>query len=108
MIQSLTMQEVRVESLEKLEVLVDETRLSANSGALHIVFSKEVWDHLTNIPASEEPEAAELQELERLREHLKAFAEDNSFAAILKGSGAARTNGRPSTTWCSAQGGSSR
>ena len=85
MIQSLTMQEVRVESLEKLEVLGDETRLSANSGALHVVFTKEVWDHLTNVPASEEPEAAELQELESLREHLKAFAEDHSFAAILEG-----------------------
>jgi hypothetical protein len=75
-----------VESLEKLEVLGDGMRLSANSGALSIMFPKEVWDHLlTSAPASEEPEAAELEELENLREQLKTFAEDHSFAAILEG-----------------------
>jgi hypothetical protein len=80
------MQEVRVKSLEKLEVLGDGMRLSANSGALSIMFSKEVWDHLlTSAPAPEEPEAAELKELENLREQLKTFAEDHSFAAVLEG-----------------------
>jgi hypothetical protein len=80
------MQEVRVESLEKLEVVGDEMRLSANSGALSIVFSKEVWDHLlTSAPTSEEPEAAELEELENLREQVKTFAKDHSFATILEG-----------------------
>jgi hypothetical protein len=80
------MQEVRVESLEKVEALGDGMRLSANSGALSIMFPKEVWDHLLAMaPASEEPEAAELEELENLREQLKTFAEDHSFAAILEG-----------------------
>ena len=90
MIQSLTMQEVRVESLEGVEeVEGKELRLSANSGALSIVFPKEVWDHLlASGPASEEPETAELEELEELenlREQLEAFARENSFVTILEG-----------------------
>jgi hypothetical protein len=61
-------------------------RLSANSGSLSIVFPKEVWDYiLANTPASEEPAAAELEELQLLREQLKAYAEDNSFATIREG-----------------------
>jgi hypothetical protein len=80
------MQEVRVESLEGLEMSGDGMRLSANSGSLSIVFSKEVWDHiLANTPASEEPAADELEELQLLREQLKAYAEDNSFATIREG-----------------------
>ena len=80
------MQEVRVESLERLEMQGKELRLSANSGALSIVFPKEVWDHLlTSVSPSEEPEATELEELENLREQLKAFAGENSFATILEG-----------------------
>jgi len=80
------MQEVRVESLEKLEVLGDGMRLSANSGALSIIFPKELWDRLlSSAPASEDPEAAELEELQNLRKQLKTFAEDHSFAAILEG-----------------------
>ena len=80
------MQEVRVESLEGLKMQGKELRLSANSGSLSIVFSKEVWDRiLTNAPTSEEPETDELEELERLKEQLEAFAEDHSFATVLKG-----------------------
>ena len=80
------MQEVRVESLEKLEALKDGVRLSTNSGDLRIVFPREVWDHLLkSAPASEEPASAELEELENLREQLKVFAEEHSFAAILEG-----------------------
>ena len=80
------MQEVRVESLEGLKMHGKELRLSANSGSLSIVFSKEVWDRiLTNAPTSEEPETDELEELERLKEQLEAFAEDHSFATVLEG-----------------------
>jgi hypothetical protein len=80
------MQEVRVESLEKLEALRDGVRLSANSGALSIVFAKEIWEHvLANVPVFGEPDAAELDELERLREQLKAHAEENSFKTVLEG-----------------------
>jgi hypothetical protein len=80
------MQEVRVESLEKLEMLEGQMRLSANSGSLSIVFPKEVWDHiLTSAPVSEEPEAPEFEELEDLKDQLKAFARENSFGTILEG-----------------------
>jgi hypothetical protein len=80
------MQEVRVESFEKLERLGERVRLSANSGALSIVFPKEVWERiLANAPVSDEPDVAELDELERLIEQLKAHAEENSFKAILEG-----------------------
>jgi hypothetical protein len=80
------MQEVRVESLEKLEMLGGQMRLSANSGTLSIVFSKEVWDHiLASAPLSEEPDATELEELALLREQLRAHAEDNSFGTIREG-----------------------
>jgi hypothetical protein len=80
------MQEVRVESLQGLKMQGKELHLSVNSGALNIVFPKEVWDHLlTSASVSEEPERAELEELESLKEQLKAFAEKNSFATILEG-----------------------
>ena len=80
------MQEVRVESLEKMELSRDGMRLSANSGALSIVFPKEVWDRiLTRAPASEEPDAAELGELSELKDQLKALAEEHSFKTILEG-----------------------
>ena len=82
------MQEVRVESLEKLEALGEEMRLSANSGTLSIVFPKGIWEHiLANAPVSREPDAAELDELERLKEQLKAHAEENSFKTVLEGVG---------------------
>jgi hypothetical protein len=80
------MREVRVESLEGLEMSGGQMRLSANSGSLSIVFPKEVWDHiLANTPASEEPAADELEELHLLKEELKVYAEDNSFATIREG-----------------------
>ena len=86
MIQSLTMQEVRVESLEKLEALGGQMRLSANAGSLSIVFPKEVWDHLlANAPASEEPAPEELAELDLLREQLEAHAREHSFNSVLRG-----------------------
>jgi hypothetical protein len=80
------MQEVRVESLERLEMSGDGMRLSANSGSLSIVFPKEVWDHiLASAPASEEPDTAELGELDLLKDQLKAFAEEHSFKTIREG-----------------------
>jgi len=80
------MQEVRVESLEKMDLSGGHMRLSANSGSLEIVFPKEVWDHiLASAPASEEPDAAELGELAELKDQLKALAEEHSFKTILEG-----------------------
>jgi hypothetical protein len=80
------MQEVRVESLEKMEPSGDGMRLLANSGSLSIVFPKEVWDRiLTSAPSSEEPDAVEIGELAELKDQLKAFAEEHSFKTILEG-----------------------
>jgi hypothetical protein len=80
------MQEVRVESLEKLEMSGGQMRLSANSGSLSIVLPKQVWDRiLDNAQAPREPDAAELEELSILKERLKSYAEDNSFGIILEG-----------------------
>jgi hypothetical protein len=83
------MQEVRVESLDGLEVRGSELRLSANDGRLRIVFPREVWDHvLMSVEASEDPDAAELEELYDLREKLKAHAAMQAFEIALDGVGA--------------------
>jgi hypothetical protein len=83
------MQEVRVESLDGLEVRGSELRLSANAGRLRIVFPREVWDHvLMSVEASEEPDAAELDELYDLRERLKDYAAQQAFEIALDGVGA--------------------
>jgi hypothetical protein len=80
------MQEVRVESLEGLEALGGEMRLSANAGSLSIVFSKEMWDHLlANVPASREPAPEELAELDLLRERLEEHAREHHFNSVLGG-----------------------
>ena len=50
------MQEVTVESLEKLEMKEGLVRLSANAGPLSIVCSQEVWEDLpANAPTFAEP-----------------------------------------------------
>jgi hypothetical protein len=82
------MQEVRVESLDGLEVRAGELRLSANAGRLRIVFPKEVWDHvLVSAESPEEPGAAELEELYDLKERLRAHAEEQGFETALEGVG---------------------
>ncbi|HJQ30468.1 MAG TPA: hypothetical protein VJ827_14100 [Rubrobacter sp.] len=86
MIQSLTMQEVRVESLDKLEAHGGQMRLSANAGALSILFSQEVWeDLLSNAPTLEEPTPEELEELDLLKEHLERYARQRSFGTVHRG-----------------------
>jgi hypothetical protein len=86
MIQSLVMQEVRVESLERLEEIGGQMRLSANSGTLRIVFPKPVWDQLlANAPVAEEPSLEELAELDLLRERLAAHAREHAFDGVLTG-----------------------
>jgi hypothetical protein len=82
------MQEVRVESLDGLEVRGNELRLSANAGRLRIVFPRAVWDHvLMSAEASEEPDAAGLEELFDLKERLKAHAAEQAFEIALDGVG---------------------
>ncbi len=80
------MQQVRVESLEKLEMLGGELHLSANSGALSIIFPREIWERiLADAPVQEAPDPAELEELEALKRELKAHAEEHAFEAVLEG-----------------------
>ncbi len=85
MIQSLTMQEVRVESLEKLEALGGQMRLSANAGSLSIVFPKPIWERMISSAPVSGPAPEELAELDLLREQLGAHARENSFAGVLRG-----------------------
>jgi hypothetical protein len=87
------MQEVRVESLDGLDVRAGELRLSVNAGRLRIVFPKEVWDHvLVSAESSEEPADAELEELRELRERLRAHAREQGFESAIEGIG----TGKPS------------
>ena len=79
------MQEVRVESIEKLEMLGGELRLSANAGDVSIVIPKEIWKRiLADAPAQEAPDPAELEELEAIRRELRAHAEEQAFETILE------------------------
>ena len=80
------MQELRVESLEKLEVSGEQTRLWANSGGLSIVFPREIWERiLADAPAPEVPEQGELEELDALKKEIRAYAEEQAFETILGG-----------------------
>jgi hypothetical protein len=84
-IESPTMQEVRVESLDKLEARGGCMRLSANSGALLIDFPQKVWDNLlTNAPTFTEPTHEERAELAHIEEQLRGFADEESFGSVLR------------------------
>ncbi|HET7479157.1 MAG TPA: hypothetical protein VFJ72_06540 [Rubrobacteraceae bacterium] len=90
------MREVRIESLEGLEITDGEVRLPADSGRLHIVFPIEVWSSLlASIPTREEPNPEELSELEDIKRHLMEHAAEHSFTTILEG---VQCGGERSTT----------
>jgi hypothetical protein len=77
------MQEVRVESLERLETLEGRMRISANAGSLSIVFPREVWENLlANAPTSAEPTPEELEELAHLKEQLEGYADEASCSVL--------------------------
>jgi hypothetical protein len=77
------MQEVRVESLERLETIEGRMRISANAGSLSIIFPREVWENLlANAPTSAEPMPEELQELAHLKEQLEGYADEESCSAL--------------------------
>ena len=79
------MPEMRVESLEKVEVTDSEVRILANSGDLALVFPRALWESaLTEVSSSSEPTSRELEELMTLKRLLKEHAEENSFATILE------------------------
>jgi len=79
------MPEMRVESLEKVEVTDSEVRILANSGDLALVFPRALWEGaLTEVSFSSEPTSRELEELMTLKQLLKEHAEENSFATVLE------------------------
>jgi hypothetical protein len=79
------MREVRVESLEKLEVTEGEVRILANSGDLALVFPRTLWESaITGASSPSEPTPKELEELMALKRLLKEHAEENSFATVLE------------------------
>ncbi len=80
------MREVRVESLEGLETISGEVRLSANSGGLRVVFTEGIWESLlANAPAPVAPTEEEIKGLNDLKRQLKDHARDHDFNTILEG-----------------------
>lgn len=80
------MREVRIESLEGLEITDGEIRLPVHSGDVSLVFPAEVWTSLlASIPTHDEPNPEELAELQDLKQHLMQHAAEHSFTTILEG-----------------------
>lgn len=80
------MREVRVETLDKLEIKGGELRISANSGELSIVLPQALWEEIRDgVAAPEDPSAEELEELESIREQLGSYAEERNFSTALEG-----------------------
>lgn len=78
------MREVRVESLDKLELADGEVRLVANSGELALVFGEGTWEAIGGLSLSLEPRPEELEELESLRSGLAEYARANRFATVVE------------------------
>ena len=79
------MREVRVTSLEKVEVTDAEVRILANSGGLVLVFPAALWeDAIAAASSSSAPSSEELEELQTLKRRLKEHAGENSFATVLE------------------------
>jgi len=79
------MREVKIESLEKLEVTEGEVRILANSGELVLIFPHALWENaISESSSSPEPTPEELGELQTLKRRLKEYAEENSFATVLE------------------------
>ena len=80
------MREVRVESVEGLEMLGGALRLSANAGDLEVVFPREIWERiLASASEPTQPTEEELAELESLRNALAGYAREHSFNTVLEG-----------------------
>jgi len=79
------MREVKIESLEKLEVTEGEVRILANCGELVLIFPHALWENaISESSSSPEPTPKELGELQTLKRRLKEYAEENSFATVLE------------------------
>lgn len=79
------MQEIRIESLERLEVTEGEVRILANSGDLVLVFPRALFERaISEASSPSEPTQGELEELTILMRRLKEHAGENSFTTILE------------------------
>jgi len=79
------MREVKIESLEKLEVTEGEVRILANCGELVLIFPHALGENaISESSSSPEPTPKELGELQTLKRRLKEYAEENSFATVLE------------------------
>ncbi|MDQ3911210.1 MAG: hypothetical protein M3305_05460 [Actinomycetota bacterium] len=78
------MREVRIESLEKLEVTEDEVRILVNSD-LTLVFPHSLWENaISEASSPSSPDPRELEELHNLKVRLKEHAGQNSFTTVLE------------------------
>ena len=79
------MHEVRVESLDRVELMGGELWLSVNSGSLNLILPREVWEELlSGVSEAEEPRPEELAELDRIRQRLTDHARERSFATVME------------------------
>ncbi len=78
------MREVRVQSLDKLEMADGGVRLVANFGELALVFPQGVWEALGRLSLPLDPNPEELRELAAVRQGLAEHARANGFASILE------------------------
>ncbi|CAA9496947.1 MAG: hypothetical protein AVDCRST_MAG25-3692 [uncultured Rubrobacteraceae bacterium] len=78
------MREVRVESVDGLEMTDDGVRLVANSGELELVFPGEVWKSIGGLTLPLEPSPEELAELLSLKHGLAEHARTNGFATVVE------------------------
>jgi hypothetical protein len=79
------MREIRIESLEKLEVADGEVRILANSGDFILVFPHALWKNAVAESSSPSgPTAKELEELATLKRRLKEHAGENSFVTVVE------------------------
>lgn len=78
------MQRLKVQSLQNVEMAGREVRLHLNEGELTLIFPREIWEHVTDTPYSPEPTPEELEDLQRLKEHLFTYARENNFATVLE------------------------
>ena len=79
------MQEIRVESFEKIEVMNGEVRILANFGDLALVFPRALFESaVLEAVSPSEPTQGELEELMDLMRILKEHAGENAFATVLE------------------------
>jgi hypothetical protein len=79
------MHEVRVESLDRVELMGGELWLSVNSGSLNLILPRRIWDELlSGVFEAGEPGPKELAELDRIKSLLAEHAGERSFSTVME------------------------